>query len=104
MRRVVLVIVAGCLISCSNSQAGDAPSKTSNQTYCSARGPLTKAEAADAGDLIPCPANGACIQFAGGGQGLLPDGAHAPSQPGWACVIEMGCASASGDAGEHCVD
>jgi hypothetical protein len=62
------------------------------QTYCSARGPLTAAEAVDAGDLIPCPANGSCVPFAGGGQAELPDGAPVPSQSGWACVIETGCA------------
>lgn len=73
-------------------------------SYCSARGPLTKAEAADAGDLIPCPANGACVQFVGGGQALLPDGAPAPKAAGWACVIETGCSSSGGDAGVHCVD
>jgi hypothetical protein len=45
------------------------------QTFCSARGPLTVAEAVDAGDLIACPANGSCVPFAGGGQAELPDGA-----------------------------
>jgi hypothetical protein len=74
------------------------------QTYCSARGPLTAAEAVDAGDLIPCPANGSCMLFAGGGQAVLPDGAPVPSQSGWACVIETGCARTARDAGQQCSD
>ncbi len=86
------------------SLAAMAPVGAATQTYCSARGPLTAAEAVDAGDLIPCPANGSCMPFAGGGQGELPDGAPVTSQSGWACVVETGCASPGGDAGEQCSD
>jgi hypothetical protein len=102
MRTLILLIAASCLVSCGKSQDGGPPGRS--QTYCSARGPLTEAEAADAGDLIPCPLGAQCLRIGGIGGGGLPDGAPVPATPGWACVIETGCASPDGDAGAHCSD
>jgi hypothetical protein len=64
MRTVILMITVTCF-ACGGQSSGE--SKTSSETYCSARGPVTKAEAeaADAGDLAPCL--GMCVPFAGGG-------------------------------------
>jgi hypothetical protein len=82
------VLVAMCLVACSNS-AGDAPTVngggSTDAPYCStSRGVLTAAEAAGVDDATMCPTPAKCIEGkagnnTGGGAGASQTGGGQPS-------------------------
>jgi hypothetical protein len=75
--------------------------------YCSASlGPVSEAEAADAGDATQCPLPGQCLANVTGPQPMcvqeLPDGAPFQCPPAggtWVCIAQSGSSSPGGDGG-----